>query len=218
MEIYNIDNIYNIEFTNNELNQIININRFYNQLDNNYNDIIYNIINKNSFQNKKLSLRFLEWFVLIYSYNNIIYININTGNEVEKDFLINDFLSLNNPNIINIFLSYKYQTKDLTKQYFDPFKRQKIFYFKLNNNNRFLTTIAQLNFFKWIISNKIIDYIINNYDKIQLVFNQYNNIDRKNKQIKKMKKITKKNNQRLINIESENDFINNEDKLFTITI
>jgi hypothetical protein len=41
------------------------------------------------------------------------------------------------------------------------------------------TTIGQLNFFKWAIENRIIDYITENYDMIELDMNQRNSTSKK---------------------------------------
>ena len=43
------------------------------------------------------------------------------------------------------------------------------------------TTIGQLNFFRWAIENKIIDYIKENYDKIDIDMNSRNSSSRKKK-------------------------------------
>ena len=60
--------------------------------------------------------------------------------------------------------------KSYSKEYFDPFRRKNKlndkFTFKINNNI-IETTIGQLNFFKWAIENKIIDYVIKNYNSIK---------------------------------------------------
>jgi hypothetical protein len=43
------------------------------------------------------------------------------------------------------------------------------------------TTIGQLNFFKWAIENKIIEYIENNYEEIEKDMNERNSISKKKK-------------------------------------
>jgi hypothetical protein len=45
------------------------------------------------------------------------------------------------------------------------------------------TTIGQLNFFKWAIENKIIDYIQDNYSQIELDMNARNSTSKKNQSI-----------------------------------
>ena len=43
------------------------------------------------------------------------------------------------------------------------------------------TTIGQLNFFKWAIENKIIDYIKEHYEEIERDMNERNSISKKKK-------------------------------------
>ena len=45
------------------------------------------------------------------------------------------------------------------------------------------TTIGQLNFFKWAIENKIIEYIQNNYSEIEKDMNERNSISKKAKKV-----------------------------------
>ena len=60
---------------------------------------------------------------------------------------------------------------------FDPFCRRERIYFNYDTDNDtdndnkdkkyLITTVGQLNFFKWMIENNIIDYIIKNYENIE---------------------------------------------------
>ena len=56
--------------------------------------------------------------------------------------------------------------KSFSKKHFDPFcRRERI---TINNKDiQIKTTLGQLNFFKWCINNLIIDYIINNFKRIE---------------------------------------------------
>jgi hypothetical protein len=129
-------------------------------------DIIY--------QNSPLSLRLIDWLVTNYSkkYNIIYPINKN-GEDVVY---------------FNIYLDYKNQLKAYSKKFFDPFCRQKriiidceTFLWKeyfdsesdsnsnsnsnsnhVNVNNFVITTVGQLNFFRWFLENKIFEYAIAN--------------------------------------------------------
>ena len=137
-----------------------------------------------------VSLRFLDWFVTRYCYLYKLSININTPYNKDINF--------------NINISYKAQLKSYKKKYFDPFRRKKKFFFVIekNNNNKLiiLTTIGQLNFFRWVISNDIINYTENNYKNIIIKFNHVNTYFKKNKLISEEEssnddsKDTKKNN------------------------
>lgn len=119
-----------------------------------------------------VSLRFLDWFVTRYCYLYKLSISINTPFNKENNF--------------NINISYKAQLKSYKKKYFDPFRRKKKFFFVIEKNNNklvILTTIGQLNFFRWAISNDIINYTENNYKNIIIKFNHVNTYFKKNKLI-----------------------------------
>jgi hypothetical protein len=117
-------------------------------------DIIY--------QNNPLSLRLIDWLVTNYSKKyNIIYPIIKNNEDVIY---------------FNIYLDYKNQLKAYSKKFFDPFCRQKriiidceTFFWKEytdsepdSNNNCIITTVGQLNFFRWFLENKIFEYAIAN--------------------------------------------------------
>ena len=69
---------------------------------------------------------------------------------------------------IDIYLQYKLQLKSYRKTLFDPFSRRKRIKFYIDNTleKYLVTTIAQLNFFKWAIDNDIINYLNKNYEQI----------------------------------------------------
>jgi hypothetical protein len=119
-----------------------------------------------------VSLRFLDWFVTRYCYLYKLSISINTPYNKENNF--------------NINISYKAQLKSYKKKYFDPFRRKKKFFFIIEKNNNkliILTTIGQLNFFRWAISNDVINYTETNYKNIIVKFNHVNTYFKKNKLI-----------------------------------
>jgi len=103
-----------------------------------------------------ISLRSIDWFITNYSKKNnsyyIIYENCE-GNpsfdDTENNYRVN----------MNVFHSYKSQLKAYSKRRFDPFCRRNRLLFHLDDDHSVETTIGQLNFFKWAISNLIIDYI-----------------------------------------------------------
>lgn len=99
-----------------------------------------------------ISLRLIDWFVTNYSkkYNTVI-------------------TKQQNNNIIhfNVYLSYRSQLKAYSKQLFDPFRRRDRITFYFDKESSIETTIGQLNFFRWIISNDILDYIGSNLKDIE---------------------------------------------------
>ena len=95
-----------------------------------------------------ISLRILDWFVTNYSKKNNTHYLIE-----EKNFIV--------------YLDYKSQLKAYSKRQFDPFCRRERISFIDHDNNEIITTVGQLNFFRWSIENKIIEYIIENYNIIE---------------------------------------------------
>jgi len=116
-------------------------------------DIIY--------QNTPLSLRLLDWLVTNYSKKyNIIYPLHRSNGDI---------------NYFNIYLDYKNQLKAYSKKYFDPFCRQRRIIIDVDtlkwtdhddkctvSDKIIVTTVGQLNFFRWILENKIFEYALNN--------------------------------------------------------
>tara|TARA_B100001287_G_C22653864_1_gene516629 strand:- start:964 stop:1542 length:579 start_codon:yes stop_codon:yes gene_type:complete len=106
-------------------------------------------------ENKRnISLRSIDWFITNYSKKYNTYYNIYRDKHNLPTFTDNGNIS----STLNVFHAYKSQLKAYSKKRFDPFcRRDRI---KFNCDGIILeTTIGQLNFFKWAISNLILDYI-----------------------------------------------------------
>jgi hypothetical protein len=131
-----------------------------------------------------ISLRVLEWVV---TKSNKKSINIK----------------INNSEYFSINIMYKAQLKSYKKKNFDPFRRDRKFYYKYDKRDeskRVLTTLGQLNFFKWAISNGIIDYVEKNYEDINRLMINYN----KEEKIKKTEKDKKKKKVEIITVKTKN--------------
>jgi hypothetical protein len=100
----------------------------------------------------KISLRILDWFVTNYSKKNNIHYQITINNKL-KNFIV--------------YLDYKAQLKAYSKKQFDPFCRRERISFIDHDSNELITTVGQLNFFRWAIENNILSYIVENYDIIE---------------------------------------------------
>ena len=112
------------------------IDTFYEQENNR--DILNQILNKSG----GISLRNLEWFITNYSKKNNLSYKTGDGK------------------FFSVHCSYKSSLDGYSKKLFDPFCRSaKIDYTVPGTNNKISTTVAQLNFIRWCIKNKIIDYI-----------------------------------------------------------
>ena len=142
------------------------------------NDILLNKLmdyyNQNKNLNKMLkiingesniSLRIIDWFATNYSKENYIVYNIINSNSKEERF--------------KVYNDYKLQLKAYSKKRFDPFCRWDRITIPIEDNIHIQTTLGQLNFFKWALENKIIDYIEENYQEIENDMNLRNNINKK---------------------------------------
>ena len=118
-------------------------------------------------QDSKISLRLIDWFVTNYSKKN------NTIITKEKN---------NNVIHFNVYLSYRSQLKAYSKQLFDPFRRRDRITFYFDVDKSIDTTIGQLNMFRWIIQNDILEFISVNINEIEsdMIQTQKVNINKKN--------------------------------------
>ena len=105
---------------------------------------------------RDVSLRSIDWFITNYSKKNNIYYLIYETSKLRPTFMENNNLFREN---LNVYHSYKSQLRAYSKKKFDPFCRRDRILFILDKENRFETTVGQLNFFRWALSNLIIDYI-----------------------------------------------------------
>lgn len=118
----------------------------------------------------KISLRILDWFVTNYT--------------KEKNIIL-----LNNKKVNNIYLNYKSQLKAYSKKQFDPFCRRERISFFYDKENELVTTVGQLNFFRWAVENRVLDYISENLEDIEQDMNQsVRNIYNKRNKSKKNRK------------------------------
>ena len=162
--------------------------------------------------NRKISLRVIDWFVTNYSKkHNVSYIiNKNTNKLVLKKDDYDPLCCLE----FVVYLNYKLQLKAYSKGQFDPFCRRSrldfhynkgkilkyieknnlcmpdiVAYLEENEGDYFTTTSGQLNFFRWIIKNNIIEYITKNIKEIESDMNtcykKHYNKSKKNKNIRK---------------------------------
>ncbi len=92
-----------------------------------------------------VSLRLLDWFVTNYAKKKNVMIPVQGKN--------------GSTHLLNVYLSYRAQLKAYSKQHFDPFRRRDRINYRYTENNSIETTIGQLNFFRWVIENNILEYI-----------------------------------------------------------
>ena len=118
-----------------------NLNKFFDDEKNK--QILIDVLNNKY----NISLRIIDWFVTNYCKK------YNTG------------WNLNNTRFV-VYINYKLQLKAIQKIFWSILSRERI-YFNYNDKNKLITTVGQLNFFRWMIENNIIDYIKDNYDDIE---------------------------------------------------
>ncbi len=138
-----------------------NLMEFFNIPDN-VNTMI-NIINGES----RTSLRIVDWFVTNYA---------------KKYYTIYNIESTTQPNSsqrFKVYNEYKLKLKAYQKKRFDPFCRWDRITIPYNETQCMETTIGQLNFFKWAIENKVIDYIQQNHDVIETDMNSNNSTSKR---------------------------------------
>jgi hypothetical protein len=131
-------------------------------------DTLLPILNGDS----KISLRVIDWFVTNYSKKfNISYLISDDNKLLFEDEDGN--LNIENTKFRQfvVYIDYKLQLKGYQKKQFDPFCRRSRIDFYYNTENSIVTTIGQLNFFKWAISNRIIEFIEKNLKVIETDMN-----------------------------------------------
>ena len=154
----NIEMFKIIQLTSQELLKLKGNEEFY---DNNENcKKFVNIISGES----QISIRLIDHFVTKFSkYNKCSYKLNDNDKEV----------------VFNVYFDYKNQLKHFQKTHFDPFSRgDRIPFFM--GQTCIITTIGQLNFFKWFISRKIYDYLVEKKDEV------FEDMNKKNKNEKKV--------------------------------
>uniref|UniRef100_A0A6C0AVG6 Uncharacterized protein n=1 Tax=viral metagenome TaxID=1070528 RepID=A0A6C0AVG6_9ZZZZ len=128
---------------------------------NNNLDTMLQIINGES----KISLRIVDWFATNYAKKNYTLYDLQGSNGETKRF--------------KVYMDYKLKLKAYSKRRFDPFCRWERITIPYKNDSHIQTTIGQLNFFKWALENRVIDYIEQNYDEIENDMNSRNSNSKK---------------------------------------
>jgi hypothetical protein len=172
-----------LNLTSQEILLLKSLEEFYH--DNPFFNLLVEIIDGTSM----ISRRTFEYFVTKYSHNhNVSYEIEDKGNK--QNFIVHS--------------SYKDQLKAHKKKYFDPFGRgDRIPFFA--NNDCVITTIGQLNFYRWFFTKKIFDYCLNNYTLIQNELLSNKNVKKRAKSFNKKRVSSVKKQISYIKIECNND-------------
>ena len=107
--------------------------------------------------NCEVSIRLIDHFVTKYSkFNKCLYKIMDNNKEFN----------------FNVHFDYKNQLKHYQKTHFDPFSRgDRVPFFM--NDTCIITTIGQLNFFKWFISKNVFDFLVQKKEEV------YNDMNKK---------------------------------------
>lgn len=127
-----------------------------------------------------ISLRILDFFVTTYCVKKGISIDGNKFNQLHME--------------------YKGQLKGVQKTAFDPFRRKERIEFRYNPDTPsedIETTVGQLNFFRWIIKYKVLDYVREHFKEINASMIDHMKDKEKEKNDKK-KKIIKKSKKQVV--------------------
>lgn len=126
----------------------------------------------------KISLRIVDWFATNYA---------------KKNYTLYTFPDINGNTIrFKVYFDYKLKLKAYSKKRFDPFCRWDRISIPYKNGTCIETTIGQLNFFKWAIENKVIEFIEENYDTIEKDMNNRNSTSKRKETITDNSKTRKK--------------------------
>jgi hypothetical protein len=133
----------------------------------------------------KISLRMVEWFVFVHSMKTTV------------DWFIGG-------NYFNVYLDYQAEMLENKKQKFDPMGRKwrkekrkdgtvvRVYHginFFHTEKDFIVTSVAQLNFFRWFIGKGILDYVVENFDHLSAEMTKFNNEKKEQKSTQKRLKI-----------------------------
>ena len=119
-----------------------------------YADILWNQLGEHKSPDS-VSLRVIDWFVTNYSKKHAVHFNVKGTNRV-----------------CIVWQEYKQKLRGYSKQRFDPFCRHSRIRFHLGKERSIITTVGQLNFFRWAIENDILEYVKKNKESIEKDMNQ----------------------------------------------
>ena len=115
-----------------------------------YLEIVKKIVNREytiECSTKKVSIRIINWFVTNYA---------------KQHFTVYE----NGDERFFVWTRFRSAEDGYSKEMFDPYCRKDRIIIPYDETTQIVTTIGQLNFFKWAILNKVVDYIVAHYDEI----------------------------------------------------
>jgi len=113
----------------------------------------------------RISLRIVDWFATNYAKKYYTLYEYTDDIGANRRF--------------KVYIDYKLKLKAYSKRRFDPFCRWERISIPYVDDKCIETTIGQLNFFKWALENRVVDYIETNYDVIEKDMNTRNSTSRR---------------------------------------
>ena len=108
----------------------------------------------------RISLRIVDWFATNYAKERFTVYSIKKYGSFER---------------FKVYIDYKLKLRAYSKKRFDPFCRWDRINIPYGDDGTHVqTTIGQLNFFKWAIENKVIQYIEDHFEDIEHDMNKRN--------------------------------------------
>ena len=194
--------------------------KFYDQCPGDDKQMFLDIINGKS----KMSLRIIDWFITNYTkkFNIIYYIpkkkrsvkrrmspknNYYESSHLDQASSVDRFI---------VYLRYRSQLKSYNKANFDPFCRNDRIT-GWGDDGDIVTTIGQLNFFRWAIENRVLEYINDNLEDIEIDMNTNikKNLKKNKKSLKSKKEGGKQPEQEVVN-NSDSEAVIESDKVSEI--
>ena len=194
--------------------------KFYEQCPSDDKQMFLDIINGKS----KMSLRIIDWFITNYTkkFNIIYYIpkkkrsvkrrmspknNYYESSHLDQASSVDRFI---------VYLRYRSQLKSYNKANFDPFCRNDRIT-GWGDDGDIVTTIGQLNFFRWAIENRVLEYINDNLEDIEIDMNTNikKNLKKNKKSLKSKKEGGKQPEQEVVN-NSDSEAVIESDKVSEI--
>lgn len=129
---------------------MIALQRFFNEPT--HSDALWDQLGEKSKQS--ISLRIIDWFVTNYSKKNAVH------------------FPLDDKHVCIVWQEYKQKLRGYSKQRFDPFCRHSRIRFHLGPDRSIVTTVGQLNFFRWAIENRVLEYIREHKAEIEKDMNE----------------------------------------------
>jgi hypothetical protein len=126
----------------------------------------------------KISLRIVDWFATNYAKKYYTLYSFEDIHGITRRF--------------KVYVDYKLKLKAYSKRRFDPFCRWERISIPYKNGTFIETTIGQLNFFKWTLENKVINYIEDNYETIEKDMNTTLKSRESERKFMKVEKIKRK--------------------------